>query len=376
MKKNFSMEMINPLLECPLDARGRQPMATQAAELIKQRIKQGIYTPGGQLPSMRTLSTELNVSIRVIQRAIQQLERDSILEAKHGVGIKILDAVDCKGTALIFGFVQPYFNTFSAVIHRYLEEALDNHSNLCVMKSSSNDSARERREIERLIASGINGLLLWPVEGDTNADFLQQVARQLPVVLVDRTLPDMQAPSVILNYEQGGQQIVENVYAKGIKQFLTICDPIDISSFNQLRNGLRAQAENLGIELTILNYPTLKMIEDCQKGNFELADRFYEDLAKTLQEREYQALFCPENGFFDYVFHDMEQANLIKKMQLFTLSTPEGPPHSRIYYHLGVQEWITDTPRMLVLALDLLQDMTLNRRSWRRIVKVPLRLRE
>src|SRR6478735_1622312 len=94
--------------ELVVPGRGKQPMKARAVEIIKQRIKNGIYPPGERLPSIRNLSTELAISARVIQRAVEQLEGESIIETRHGVGMTVLDSAACQNTALWFGFVQPY----------------------------------------------------------------------------------------------------------------------------------------------------------------------------------------------------------------------------------------------------------------------------
>jgi GntR family transcriptional regulator of arabinose operon len=241
------------------DTRARQSRSSQGAEIIKQRIKQGVYKPGEKLPSLRSLSSELNLSFPAVQRAVRQLEKEAILESRHGVGIRILDSADCNGTPLLFGFVQPYFSRFSLALQHYLEQALDSRSNLCVVKSTHNEPERERTEIERLIASGINGLLVWPVDGDTNGEFLQTVSQRLPVVFVDRTLEGIRSAAVVLDYESGGRQIIRGLHQKGYQRLLVVCDPIDISSFRQLKAGLREEASLLGLNecVTVFDYPVL-----------------------------------------------------------------------------------------------------------------------
>ena len=354
------------------DTRARQSRSSQGAEIIKQRIKQGVYKPGEKLPSLRSLSSELNLSFPTMQRAVQQLEREAILESRHGVGIRILDNADCNGTPLLFGFVQPYFSRFSLALQHYLEQALDSRSNLCVVKSTHNEAERERGEIERLIASGINGLLVWPVDSDTNGEFLQAVSQRLPVVFVDRTLEGMRSASVVLDYENGGRQIIRDLHQKGYKRLLVICDPTDISSFRQLKTGLREEASLLGLSdsLTIFDYPVSHLIESYYQKDYSMADACYEELLRLIQN--YDAIFCPQSEFFDQVFADRDGPNALAPIKAVTLYAPEGPPLSRRYYQLGVEEWHLDTIQMLVNALDLLQDMALSRRPDKTIIRIPI----
>lgn len=360
----------------PPDARARQARYAQGAEIIKQRIKQGVYKPGERLPSLRALSAELNLSFPAVQRAVRQLEQEAILESRHGVGIRILEEADCGGTPLLFGFVQPYFSRFSMVLQHYMEQALDSRSNLCLVKSTHNDAARERREIERLINSGVNGLLIWPVDDDINGAFLQEVATRLPVVFVDRTLPGVRGPSVVLDYENGARQIVRQLHKDGRRRILVVCDPADISSFNQLRKGLREAANDGGVELTILDYPVVQLIETAYQNDYKLADACYEQVAALLKSGRFDAIFCPQSEFFDQVFADTGRGDVLESVHPVTLRSPQGPSHSRRYFELQIEEWSLDTATMLVSALDLLQDMTLNRRPVKRTLIIPIQRKE
>ena len=85
------------------------------------------------------------------------------------------------------------------------------------------------------------------------------------------------------------------------------------------------------------------------------------------------ALFCPQSEFFDQVFADSGRAGALAGIHCVTLRTLDGPQHSRRYGELGIEEWALDTGGMLMRALDMLQDMTVSRRSWKRTVLVPIR---
>jgi len=360
------------------EGMARQPIATQVAEIIKQRIKQGIYQPGTQLPSLRTLSGELNLALPAVQRAVRQLELEMILESRHGVGIRILEGADCGGTPLLYGFVQPYFSRFSLALQHYIEQGLDSRSNLCVMKSSHNDPAREQREIERLINSRVSGLLLWPVDDDTNGAYLQAVARRLPVVFVDRTLEGVSAPSVVLDYTACARDMVRHLHKLKKRRLLVVCEPAAISSYQQLKAGLREEAAALGegFSLTIRDFPVVRLIENAYQQDYAVADECYTALKPLLESGEYDALFCPQSEFYDHVFADSGRAEILRDLHCVTLRTPDGPPHSRRYAELELEEWILDTAGMLVRALDLLQDMTVTRRNWKRTVRIPVWRRE
>jgi DNA-binding transcriptional regulator YhcF (GntR family) len=378
LRKNFVMEP-SPISSTPgIDTRARQRRSSKGAEIIKQRIKQGVYKAGEQLPSLRALSSELNLSLPSVQRAVQQLEREAIVESRHGVGIRILEDADCASTPFLFGFVQPYFSRFSLSLQHYLEQALDNRSNLGIVKSTHNSPARERQEIERLIKSDINGLLLWPVDGDTNGEFLREVTQRLPVVFVDRTLDDVPSLSVVLDYEDGARKIVRKLHQTQHHRILMICEPADISSFKQLKRGMRDEVEKLGspMQIEIIDYPVVQLIESAYRSDYELADSCYEFMAPLLKSGKYDALFCPQSEFYDQVFAESGHPYILADIHCVTLRIPDGPPHSRSYQKIGIEEWVLDISGMLVRALDTLQDVVSMRSSPKGIIRMPLYQKE
>ncbi len=58
----------------------------QIADRIKLWISEGTYLPGSKIPSMRDLSTKLNVSISTVIQSYQLLEQQGFLEAKPQSG--------------------------------------------------------------------------------------------------------------------------------------------------------------------------------------------------------------------------------------------------------------------------------------------------
>lgn len=50
-------------------------------------INTGVYKPDDQLPSIRSLSNELNINVNTIKRAFAELEHDGITYSAQGRGI-------------------------------------------------------------------------------------------------------------------------------------------------------------------------------------------------------------------------------------------------------------------------------------------------
>ncbi|MBQ7003978.1 MAG: GntR family transcriptional regulator [Oscillospiraceae bacterium] len=63
-----------------------EPIYAQIATQIKALIMNGTLQSGDALPSMRTLATQLRISIITTKRAYEELERDGFIETVPGKG--------------------------------------------------------------------------------------------------------------------------------------------------------------------------------------------------------------------------------------------------------------------------------------------------
>lgn len=69
-----------------------QTLVGQVARLLRSRIADGTYAVESRLPPMRELAAEQDVSLHVIQQAVQQLARDGLVRSAHGSGVRVISA--------------------------------------------------------------------------------------------------------------------------------------------------------------------------------------------------------------------------------------------------------------------------------------------
>lgn len=70
-----------------IDNHSRVPIYEQIKEQIIMLINTGVYKPDEQLPSIRSLSNELNINVNTIKRALAELEHDGITYSAQGRGV-------------------------------------------------------------------------------------------------------------------------------------------------------------------------------------------------------------------------------------------------------------------------------------------------
>jgi len=63
-----------------------RPLYLQIIEQIQRRVAVGDLAPGPELPSLRHLAAELQISVITIKRAYLELEREGVIATRQGKG--------------------------------------------------------------------------------------------------------------------------------------------------------------------------------------------------------------------------------------------------------------------------------------------------
>ena len=72
----------------------KRPMYLQIMEQIKQRIAVGDWAEGQIIPSIRQLAVDLQVSVITVKRAYLELEREGVINTRHGKGSQVAGSGD------------------------------------------------------------------------------------------------------------------------------------------------------------------------------------------------------------------------------------------------------------------------------------------
>jgi GntR family transcriptional regulator len=71
-----------------------RPMYLQIMEQIRQRIALGDWPAGRELPSIRTLAVDTQVSVITVKRAYLELEREGLIVTRAGKGSVVSENVE------------------------------------------------------------------------------------------------------------------------------------------------------------------------------------------------------------------------------------------------------------------------------------------
>jgi GntR family transcriptional regulator len=74
-----------------LDMRSDIPIYIQIVEQVRQQVVDGGLKPGGQLPTVRALASDLRINFNTVSRAYRLLDEAGVISTQQGRGTYILE---------------------------------------------------------------------------------------------------------------------------------------------------------------------------------------------------------------------------------------------------------------------------------------------
>ncbi len=358
-----------------INTSSRIPKHVQTAALLKRRIEKGDYVPGSNFPPVRMLGAELGVSSNVVQRAVQILEKEGVVETQHGIGIRVLPSDRSGRIPLTFGLVYPFHpdRSFAGTIHILAEKAIDLQNNHCIIKSTGGDPGEERETIEKCLDSGVEGLMIWPCAGEENVEFFRKTAQRTPLVFIDRTFDSVPVPGVTLDWTRVGREVVQYLSQRGYRRILILEDPISISSFRQMYTSMRETVKTISGErrFDFVAVDGNRFLDLYPLKPKEAVEKYKADFEKILAADAYEAFFSPYDEFIDRVYACSSLQQQFPMQQIISQTNTRPTPRSLEFYDLKVREWVGDFEAMFRKATDILHEIVYLKSRIQTQVRIP-----
>lgn len=142
---------------------------------------------------------------------------------------------------------------------RAIEFSLDLQGSSVILNLISRDFGPEamKEEIDRLhrcIALRVDGIILRPVNDDANAIYFKEVVeRGVPLVVIDRKLPDFQCDFVGSDDRSGGESAAAQLLSRGCKNLLVLHAGSKISTSRERREGFLSAVRESGARASDLD---------------------------------------------------------------------------------------------------------------------------
>lgn len=156
-------------------------------------------------------------------------------------------------------------NKFFADIARCIENHAYKRNYTVLFGSTDENPQKLENLIEVFRNKGVDGLVVVPCDGAD--EIICDVARQnVPLVLLDREVPDLEVSSVVLNNRRAGYETTERLIRRGFTRIEMISYSMELSNIREREEGYRRcmQAYELDKNAVIhhLRHDRLSKMED------------------------------------------------------------------------------------------------------------------
>jgi LacI family transcriptional regulator len=128
-----------------------------------------------------------------------------------------------------------------------------------LVTDSRENTDRERTQVALFEEQRVRGVLLSPVV-DARPSVERLRSRGIPVVLVDRALPDTSVSSVSVNDVAGGELAVRHLIEQGRRHIAFVGGPMSIRQVSDRLTGARkAVSEHNGVRFEVIDTPELSV---------------------------------------------------------------------------------------------------------------------
>lgn len=152
-----------------------------------------------------------------------------------------------KRTHTIGAIVANILNPFSTSVIRGVEDYCKGAGFNLILCNADEDPLKEKEYIEMLTAKQIDGLIINTT--GRNNDFIETVRKELPVVLIDRKVPEISLDTVTVNNFHGASLAVDHLFRLGHRRIALFTLPYEaISPRAERVRGFREALGTHGIE--------------------------------------------------------------------------------------------------------------------------------
>jgi LacI family transcriptional regulator len=196
--------------------------------------------------TLREVGLRAGVSAMTVSRVINgrsgvdaetQRRVEEAIAALDYVPNRIARGLISQKTETLGLIVPDVANPFFASVVRGAETAARRAGYRLLLCNSEGDLRLEREYIEDLVSHRVEGLLLAPASDRSRTVILPLLRGDFPVVLIDRSLPDIDCDLVVSDSASGARRMVEHLIAIGHRQIAHITDAEDTSTGRERLRG-------------------------------------------------------------------------------------------------------------------------------------------
>lgn len=218
-------------------------------------------------PNVRDVAKQAQVSIGTVSNVLNRPGRVS-----EETRLRVRNAIDMLGFVpnaqmknsardpKIVGLILPLSdNPFYTELAQGIEDSVAKGGLRVLTGYSREDEAIELHLLTSMVEAGFRGVIITPV-GPRNQVFEKYIEQNIRVGYISQTDEQPEQCSVSIDQVRGGYIGLEYLYNLGHRDILWISGPPHHHQSNQRFVGISMAAQELGVELQVMNSPSLDFI--------------------------------------------------------------------------------------------------------------------
>jgi len=225
----------------------RAPLYQQIKQALLAEIDEGLFDPAVPFVTQREVCERFAVSTITAVRALNDLVADGVLVRRRGQGTFVAEPAarrrnagtrDHATVACIVNGLHGLRGAHLAHILVTVEASCAEQGYQLLLFNSGESTAREEDALRRAYEQGVDGIVLYPVQGRAHADVIAEACqRRVPLVMLDRYRPDVPTDAVVADNQDLGRQLTERLIAQGHERIATLWGETECTSVVERQAG-------------------------------------------------------------------------------------------------------------------------------------------
>lgn len=262
------------------------PAYYQMAEWMKDQIRDGKYPPGSRLPSHAELIKQTSLSYHTVRKALSCLVDEKLVTAEHGRGIFVRAgaaqqaAADPQGekSHRIAAILPWSTSSIFASVLSGIEEVAHQQGYQILLLNHKDEQDVEMAKLREVMEHRVDGIVWAIPESGANLAMMRKVIQDgVPVVLVDRKLPELETDFVGTDNVRAMRSVVEHLLERNCRRLAYIRDSVNISATRERLEGLHVACKEFGLpapEVFCTRKPSRKNGAACGEKILRCRDQF------------------------------------------------------------------------------------------------------
>lgn len=225
------------------------PLYQQITNVLEKAIIEGDFLPSARLPTENELENELGISRVTIRQAMNEAVKMGLVVRNAGKGTFVADrSQESRKVGFISYIVHHLTSSFNTQMLLAVESTLKNSGHHLIFGSSEGDLEKENLLLNNLNNKDTLGVLIQPVYSEKTERALTHLAQSsMPLVLIDREVPGLNASQVTSDHFGGGQVVVQHLIDQGYRNIVYLTGHVNmVSSVMGRYSGYQAAMQQAG----------------------------------------------------------------------------------------------------------------------------------